>query len=83
MQAIAYSTARKELAKTMDRVCADHDTVIITRRNASPVVMISLEDYESLTETNFLLRSTKNRDRLTSAVNSLNDGIGTERELLE
>ncbi len=83
MQAIAYSTARKELAKTMDRVCSDHDTVIITRRNASPVVMISLEDYESLTETNFLLRSTKNRERLTSAINSLNVGIGTERELLE
>ncbi len=83
MQAIAYSTARKELAKTMDKVCSDHDAVIITRRNASPVVMISLEDYESLTETNFLLRSTKNRERLTSAIHSLSEGRGSERELVE
>lgn len=83
MQAIAYSTARKELAKTMDMVCSDHDTVIITRRNASPVVMISLEEYESLTETNFLLRSTKNRERLSSAIQSLSEGRGTERELVE
>lgn len=83
MQAITYSTARKELAKTMDRVCADHDTVIITRRNASPVVMLSLEDYESLTETNYLLRSNTNRERLTSAIDALQGGKGVTRELSE
>ncbi len=83
MQALAYSSVRKDLAKTMDRVCQDHDTVIITRQNAGSVVMISLEDYESLTETQFLLRSTKNRERLLSAVNSLRSGNGSERELSE
>ncbi len=83
MQAMTYSAVRKELAKTMDTVCADHESVIITRRNGSPVVMISLEEYESLSETNFLLRSTKNRERLTSAITSLSVGIGTERELSE
>ena len=48
MQAINYTTARKELARTMDRVCQDHDPVIITRNNDRSVVIISLKDYESL-----------------------------------
>ncbi len=83
MQALAYSSVRKDLAKTMDRICQDHDTVIVTRQNAGSVVMISLEEYESLTETQFLLRSSKNRERLISAVSSLRAGSGTERELSE
>lgn len=83
MLAMTYSNVRKDLAHTMEKVCDDHDTVIITRRNASPVVMISLEDYESLTETHFLLSSPKNRERLESAISSLEMGLGRERELLD
>jgi antitoxin YefM len=45
--------------------------------------MLSLEDYEALCETNFLLRSTKNRERLSSAIQSLSDGRGIEGELIE
>ena len=83
MIAMTYSNVRKDLANTMQKVCNDHDAVIITRRNASPVVMISLEEYESLTETQFLLSSPNNRNRLESAIASLEKGLGTERELLD
>ena len=44
--AITYTAARGKLADAMKKVCDDHDPVIITRRNADAVVMLSLEDYE-------------------------------------
>ena len=42
MDAISYTAARQNLAKTMDRVCSDHEPIIITRNNEQSVVMISL-----------------------------------------
>ncbi len=66
----------------MKRVCEDHDPVIITRKNSEAVVMLSLEDYESLCETDYLLQSPKNAARLLDSVAELNTGGGTERKLL-
>jgi len=51
MDAITYSAARANLASTMDRVCDDHQPIIITRNGQQPVVMLSLEDYSALEET--------------------------------
>ncbi len=45
MDAIAYSTARAKLADTMDRVCDDHELIVITRDGQQSVVMMSLEDF--------------------------------------
>ncbi|RME36718.1 MAG: YoeB-YefM toxin-antitoxin system antitoxin YefM [Deltaproteobacteria bacterium] len=81
MKAISYTHARSNLAKTMEKVCADHDPVIITRRNEESVVMISLEDYQALEETAYLLRSPKNARRLLESIAQLESGNGTEREL--
>ncbi|KAA1172888.1 type II toxin-antitoxin system prevent-host-death family antitoxin [Marinobacter salinexigens] len=55
MDAISYTAARTNLAKTMQQVCEDHSPVIITRSKSPSVVMISLEDYEALQETAYLL----------------------------
>lgn len=81
MDAITYSAARANLAKTMDRVCEDHEPIIITRNGEQSVVMLSLEDYQSLEETAYLLRSPANARRLLSAAAQLSAGGGTEREL--
>ena len=83
MKAISYSNARQSLAKTMAQVCEDHSPVIITRKNNSSVVMMSLEDYEALQETAYLLRSPENARRLFEAIAELERGQGTERELIE
>ena len=56
-QAITYSEARQNLAETMNRVCDHHEPVIITRQKSPSVVMMSLEDYNSIMETAYLLRS--------------------------
>ena len=64
MDTITYTAARENLAATMDKVCNDHSPVIITRNRDQSVVMLSLEEYESLQETAHLLRSPANAKRL-------------------
>lgn len=81
MDAIAYSLARAKLASTMDQVCEDHAPVIITRKGAGSVVMISLDDYQALEETAYLLRSPKNTRRLLESIAELESGGGSEQAL--
>lgn len=81
MDAITYTAARANLAKTMDRVCNDHEALIITRNGEQSVVMLSLEDFKSLEETAYLLRSPANAKRLLAAIEALQAGKGKERKL--
>jgi len=83
VKAITYTAARQNLAKTMENVCKDHAPVIITRKTTDSVVMMSLEDYEALEETAYLLRSPKNTRRLIESIVQLEDGKGAERDLLD
>ena len=82
MNAITYTEARANLANTITRVCDNHDPVIITKKSDKSVVMISLEDYESMEETAYLLRSPKNAQRLLESIHELESGNGIERELI-
>ena len=82
MEAITYTEARENLAKTIQRVCRDHDPVIITRKREDSVVMISQEDYDSLAETAYLLKSPKNARRLLASLVELEEGKGQERKLV-
>jgi len=83
MDAISYTAARSNLAKTMEKVCNEHDPVIFTRKRKSPVVMNSLEDYQSTEETAYLLRSPAHARYLLESIAELEAGNGTERELIE
>lgn len=81
MDAMTYTTLRANLAGTMDRVCDDHEALIITRNGEQAVVMLSLEDYKALEETAYLLRTPANAARLLAATAQLQAGQGKEREL--
>ncbi len=83
MDAITYSAARANLADTMDRVCDDHEPIIITRNGEQAVVMMSLEDFKALEETSYLLRSPKNARRLLESIAALESGGGQTRSLAE
>ncbi len=83
MEAITYTAARQNLAKTMEKVCKDRVPIIVTRKASNSVVIISLEDYEALEETAYLLRSPKNARRLIESIAQLEKDKGTEKELLE
>ncbi|MFD0914647.1 type II toxin-antitoxin system Phd/YefM family antitoxin [Methylophilus luteus] len=83
MDAITYSKARANLASTMDKVCQEHAPLIITRNGEQSVVMLSLEDFKSLEETAYLLRSPANTKRLMNAIEQLETGQGQIRTLVE
>ena len=81
MSTITYTEARQKLAETMARVCKDHAPVVITKQFDKPVVMMSLEDYEALLETAYLLRSPRNARRLLESIQELEHGDGQEHTL--
>jgi antitoxin YefM len=81
MDAITYTTARANLADTMDRVCDDHEPIIITRNSQQAVVMMSLDDFKALEETSYLLRGPKNARRLLESISNLEAGKGKARKL--
>ncbi len=83
MDAITYTHARANLANTMARVCSDHEPIIITRNGEQSVVMLSLEDFQSLEETAYLLRNPANAGRLLDSIGQLEAGKGKQRELAD
>ncbi len=81
MHVLTFSQARADLKQTMDDVCRDHEPAIITRRHGEPVVMLSLEDYNGMRETMYLLGSSKNVSRLRSSIAQLRSGEVVSKEL--
>jgi len=63
-----YTQARAGFAKLLDKVTRDREVVIIQRRGAEDVALISAAELSSLTETAYLLRSPKNAERLLAAL---------------
>ena len=74
MRIITYTHARNNLAKTMDSVVEDCAPVAISRQKGDPVVMVPLSEYESLIETDYLLRSPANARRLDESLSQLAAG---------
>lgn len=83
MDALTFSYARSKLADVMRSVNDDHAPVLITTQRGKPVVMMSLDDYNALEETAYLLRSPRNAQRLTESLLQLRRGEGGVRELDE
>ena len=81
MTAISYTAARENLASTMDKVCQNHDPVIITRNRNQAVVMMSLEDYSSWEETAYLMRSPANARRLAESLEQIKKGKVVRKKL--
>jgi antitoxin YefM len=83
MRTMTYSESRAKYAETLSAVVDDREEVIITRAGHDPVVMVALDDYQSLKETAYLLRSPENARRLLASIDRLEHGGGTARELAE
>jgi antitoxin YefM len=85
MRSTSYSDLRKNLAARLDEVADDRAPLLITREGGKPAaVLMSLEDFASYEETQHLLRSPRNAERLLKAIGELDAGTnGQERELLE
>lgn len=83
MKTMSYSESRARYAETLDSVTDDREEVVITRSGHEPVVMVALDDYESLRETAYLLKSPENARRVLGAIERLESGDGTRQDLIE
>lgn len=83
MRTMTYSESRAKYAETLNAVVDDREEVVITRAGHEPVVIVSLDDYQSLKESAYLLRSPENARRLLASIGRLEDGEGVERDLAE
>ncbi len=83
MKTMSYTESRARYAEVLDAVANDREEVIITRAGHEPVVIVSLDDYESLRETAYLMRSPATARRLQDAMERLEAGRGEAHELVE
>ena len=83
MKTLSYTESRAKYAEVLDAVANDREEVVITRAGHEPVVIVSLEDFESLRETAYLLRSPANARRLLDAMERLEAGDGQEHDLID
>ena len=90
MSVVTYPLLRQRLAAVVDEVCDSAAPVIVTRQNARSVVMLSLEEYESMAKTLHLLRSPRNAERLARAreklramLSGLPPGGGTQLKIVK
>lgn len=83
MRVVSFSQARNGLKTVLDQVVNDADTTVITRRDAQDAVVMSLDYYNSLMETVYLLRSPANAEHLNRSIRQYQSGLVTQRDLLD
>jgi antitoxin YefM len=83
MDVVGFSDARAKFKALMDRVVSAREPVVITRQKAEAVVMVSLSDWNAITETLHLLSTPANAARLRDAIAELERGGGSARELVD
>ncbi len=83
MNVLTFSEARASFKQALDSVCKDHEPTVITRQRGEHVVMMSLDDYNSMQETLHLLGSPANAERLRRSIAEFKAGKTVKRGLLE
>lgn len=83
MKTMGYSESRRRYAEVLDSVVDDREEIVITRAGHESAVIVSLDEYQSLKETAYLMRSPSNARRLLESIERLESGGGEERGMLE
>ena len=82
METVNYTDFRSNLKHWFDKVVNDVSDIIIKRKNGKDLVLISLNEYNSLKETTYLLTG-KNRDILLNSIKELESDKGIQKDLIE
>jgi antitoxin YefM len=83
MKIVTFTEARNKLKNILDRVVEDADYTVITRRDADDAVVMSLDYFNSLLETVYLLKSPANAAHLARSIAQYQQGQVTEKDLLD
>ena len=83
MRVINFSDARTQFKQVIDRVVADQDIAIISRRDAEDAVLMSLDTYNSMMETFHLLKSPANVKHLEKSLKQYRQGQTKTKALVD
>ena len=83
MTVINYTEFRRNLANSLDRASDDAEIVIVSRRKGKNVVVMDLDQYNSMTKTLYITNSETNSERLQHAVDEMNSGVHFSHKLIE
>lgn len=78
LDVVTYSKARQHLKEVLDRVTDDHVPVIISRRDGAPAVLVSLDDWNGMQETAWLMGTSANRAALLASIAEAEAGVLVE-----
>lgn len=74
MEIISYTKARNSFCDVMNKVCQNHTPITIYRQESKPVVLMSLEDYNSIEETMYLMSTPNNLQNLLQSIEEIKQG---------
>jgi antitoxin YefM len=83
MRTVNFTQLRQNLAAELDSVVNDAEEVVVTRSGHEPVVIVPLAEYESMKETEYLLRNPSNAAALRRSIGELERGDAEERGLVD
>jgi antitoxin YefM len=83
MKVVNFTEARNSLKSLFDSAYHDSEEIIVNRKNGENVVILSLDEYNAMKETDYLLSSPKNREHLMNSISSARKGNLTAKELIE
>ncbi|MBS3786361.1 MAG: type II toxin-antitoxin system prevent-host-death family antitoxin [Gammaproteobacteria bacterium] len=83
MKIVSFTEARNSLKRVLDDVVSDADTTVITRRDSEDAVVMSLDYYNSLMETVYLLRSPANAEHLNRSIAQFKAGKVSQKDLID
>jgi antitoxin YefM len=83
VRTVNFTELRRNLAAELDSVINDAEEVVVTRSGHEPVVIVSLAEYQSMKETDYLLRNPNNAAALRQSIAELERGEAYERELID
>jgi len=83
MEVVNYTEFRNHLTENLNKVNDDGDIVVVSRSKGKNVVVMSLEQYNSINETLYLNSTVANRDRLEKAIKNMKEGKYIKKGLIE
>jgi len=81
MEKVSYSYTRQHLSSILNQITDDAETFCIERKNGKKIIMVDKDDYDSLLETSYLLKSPANTKELMKAIDEAHKNIGKKIDL--